>query len=94
MTGEVRRAKVLQLLKEQGSPLSGTALAKQFHVSRQVIVQDIALMRAENHRILSTNKGYLYRTEETENTQPKRVFFVKHHNDSNLPKFPDYYVLF
>lgn len=87
MTGEVRRAKVLQLLKEQGSPLSGTALAKQFHVSRQVIVQDIALMRAENHRILSTNKGYLYRTEETENTQPKRVFFVKHHTDQVYDEF-------
>lgn len=87
MTGEVRRAKVLQLLKEQGSPLSGTALAKQFHVSRQVIVQDIALMRAENHRILSTNKGYLYRTEETENTQPKRVFFVKHHTNQVYDEF-------
>ena len=78
MTGEERRAQILEKLKQQGPPLSGTALAKLFHVSRQVIVQDIALMRAENHGILSTNKGYLYRTEETENTQPKRVFYVKH----------------
>ena len=51
MTGEERRASILAILKQQGPPLSGTALAKQFHVSRQVIVQDIALMRAENHRI-------------------------------------------
>ena len=77
-TGEVRREQILQMLKNQGVPLSGATLARQFHVSRQVIVQDIALMRAENHRILSTNKGYLYRTEEWENTQPKRVFYVKH----------------
>ena len=87
MTGEERRARILQKLKEQGPPLSGTALAKLFHVSRQVIVQDIALMRAENHGILSTNKGYLYRTEETDNIQPKRVFYVKHTTDQVLDEF-------
>ena len=63
MTGEERRNQILQMLKNQSTPLSGTALAGAFHVSRQVIVQDIALMRAENHDILSTNRGYLYRVE-------------------------------
>ena len=87
MTGEMRRNQILQLLKEQPSPISGAALAKTFCVSRQVIVQDIALMRAENHRILSTNKGYLYRTEETENTQPKRVFYVRHNTRQVLDEF-------
>ena len=87
MTGEKRRELILQKLKEQGPPLSGTALAKLFSVSRQVIVQDIALMRAENHSIISTNKGYLYRTEESENTQPKRVFYVKHTTEQVLEEF-------
>lgn len=87
MTGEERRAKILEKLMEQGPPLSGTSLAKLFHVSRQVIVQDIALMRAENYRILSTNKGYLYRSEKEENTQPKRVFYVKHSNNQVLDEF-------
>lgn len=87
MTGEKRRELILQKLKEQGPPLSGAALAKLFSVSRQVIVQDIALMRAENHGILSTNKGYLYRTEESENTQPKRVFYVRHTTDQVLEEF-------
>ena len=87
ITGENRRKQILKMLKEQGSPLSGTALAKAFKVSRQVIVQDIALMRAENHSILSTNKGYLYRTEELENTQPKRVFYVKHTTQEVLDEF-------
>jgi len=87
LTGEKRRMQILQLLKEQGAPLSGTALAKAFGVSRQVIVQDIALMRAENHSILSTNKGYLYRTAESENTQPKRVFYVKHTTGQVLEEF-------
>ena len=64
MTGNERRNQILHLLREQGSPLSGTALAKTFGVSRQVIVQDIALIRAENHAIVSTNKGYICRTEQ------------------------------
>ena len=87
MTGDERRNRILQLLKTQESPLSGTALANEFHVSRQVIVQDIALMRAENHDILSTNRGYLYRREETEPTLPKRVFFVRHSTEQVLSEF-------
>ena len=87
MTGEERRVRILQKLQESDSPLSGTALAKAFHVSRQIIVQDIALMRAENYGILSTNKGYLLRSEKTDNTQPKRVFFVKHNTQQVLEEF-------
>lgn len=87
MTGEERRNKIMQLLQESDTPLSGTALAKSFHVSRQVIVQDIALMRAENRSILSTNKGYLLRSENTENAQPKRVFCVKHSTQQVLDEF-------
>ena len=87
MTGAKRRNHILQMLKQQGSPLSGTALAKACGVSRQVIVQDIALIRAEHRGILSTNKGYLYRPDNAGNTQPKRVFFVKHTTEQVLEEF-------
>ena len=87
-TGENRRARILQLLKEHGTPLSGTVLAKEMGVSRQVIVQDIALIRAENHRILSTNKGYIIRPDnDAGSAQPKRVFFVRHTDDEVLDEF-------
>lgn len=87
MNGEERRMQILHRLQESDTPLSGTALAKALHVSRQIIVQDIALMRAENYGILSTNKGYLLRSEKTENIQPKRVFFVKHSRQQVLEEF-------
>ena len=87
MTGEERRSAMLQMLKEQTSPLSGTALAGIFHVSRQVIVQDIALIRAEHHGIISTNKGYLYRIDETDRLLPKRVFHIRHTTDHVLDEF-------
>ncbi len=85
--GDQRRAQLLRLLNEHGAPLSGAALAKALGVSRQVIVQDIALIRAENHSILSTNKGYIIRTDSTENAQPKRVFHVKHSTANVLDEF-------
>ena len=45
MSGEKRRDRLLQYLEEHDKPVSGTELAKEFGVSRQVIVQDIALLR-------------------------------------------------
>ena len=87
MTGEMRRNQMLQLLREGSDPISGTALAKTFGVSRQVIVQDIALMRAEQMPILSTNKGYMLGPDAVCADQPKRVFFVRHRTEQVLEEF-------
>ena len=59
MEGQERREQLLTLLSESNEPLSGTVLSQKLKVSRQVIVQDIALLRAVNKNILSTAKGYL-----------------------------------
>ena len=87
MTGDERRECIRKRLQETDTPLSGTALAKEFHVSRQIIVQDIALMRAENQEIISTNKGYLLRSQKAENMHPKRVFCVKHSTEQVIDEF-------
>lgn len=60
MTGNERRTLLLTVLKEANAPIKGNDLADRFHVSRQIIVQDIALLRAANHPILSTTNGYLF----------------------------------
>ena len=75
--GEERREDIIQLLTQTKKPISGTELAKQMKVSRQVIVQDIALLRASNRNILSTNKGYLYDRVD-EKKVVRRTFFVCH----------------
>ena len=78
METDTRREQILHLLESQHKPVSGTVLARLFRVSRQVIVQDIALLRAENKNILSTNKGYvLFQTPKKEENE-KRVFLVQH----------------
>lgn len=58
MTGEERRNGILDMLKTADGAVSGSSLAKKYQVSRQVIVQDIALLRAANHDIDSTSRGY------------------------------------
>ena len=51
MNGEERRKEILKFIGQSPKPVSGTELAKQFDVSRQVIVQDVALLRAQNQEI-------------------------------------------
>jgi len=59
MIGEERRREILNFIKMAKEPVSGSALAEKYHVSRQVIVQDIALLRAAKYDIFSTTKGYV-----------------------------------
>lgn len=77
MNGESRRRKIIRMLSESSGAVPGVTLAKEFAVSRQVIVQDIALLRANGADILSTNRGYLLREEQA----LTRVFKVLHSDD-------------
>lgn len=78
MDGEQRREIIKNLLYETQEPLSGAFLAKKLGISRQVIVQDIALLRATNKNILSTNKGYVVYGNAQEKISCKRIIAVKH----------------
>ncbi|HHY98344.1 MAG TPA: transcription repressor NadR [Firmicutes bacterium] len=59
MSSGSRRQKIVEVLKDRGEPVTGSDLAASLGVSRQVIVQDIALLRARGEKILSTPRGYL-----------------------------------
>ena len=74
MNGEARREQIVNIIKKSTSAVSGTDLAKQLNVSRQVIVQDIALLRANGIDILSTNRGYII----GDTGKVSRVFKVHH----------------
>ncbi|MBE6023044.1 MAG: transcription repressor NadR [Cellulosilyticum sp.] len=76
MDGEQRRVAILEILSGEDKPISGTYLAKKFKVSRQVIVQDIALLRAKGYDLLATARGYILNKET--NTMYQRVILVKH----------------
>lgn len=75
--GHIRRERILDILKSSSVPVSGSRLSKELGVSRQVIVQDIALLRAGCEEIFATPKGYvLYRQGPAK--RYRRTFMVNH----------------
>ena len=78
--GEARREQLLQMLRDSTAPISGSALARSLGVSRQVIVQDIALLRAVNKDILATTRGYVLYSQQTEACH--RIYCVIHSDDA------------
>ena len=74
MSGEQRRDEIINILQTADAPVPGTELAKRLDVSRQVIVQDIALIRAKDIDIYSTNRGYVLNDKK----EYIRIFKVKH----------------
>ncbi|MBE5998178.1 MAG: transcription repressor NadR [Eubacteriales bacterium] len=71
-----RREKLLGILKKTTAPVSGSSLAKELSVSRQIIVTDIAILRAEGSDILSTSHGYILSRDTAQ--MHKRIFKVHH----------------
>ena len=59
MQAQKRRQAVLEILRRSGGPVSASALAERFSVSRQIIVGDIALLRASGAEISATPRGYV-----------------------------------
>ena len=74
LSGQERREQIQRILERSKEPVAGSDLAKQLEVSRQIVVQDIALIRANGVAITSTNRGYVL--QETGNVS--RVFKVIH----------------
>lgn len=78
LQGKERRETLLHWLMTSNQPLTGTELANRANVSRQVIVQDISLLKAKSHPILATSNGYLYMNETAENGVITQVIACNH----------------
>lgn len=72
MVAENRRQKILEIIRANNEPLTGSYLAEMFGVSRQVIVQDIAVLRAAGNEIIATPQGYMV----PKHVHPKRYYRV------------------
>ena len=77
MTGIERRNEIIKIIQNSDIPVSGSTLSSFLGVSRQVIVQDIALIRAAGYDIISTHRGYILNTPHT----VQRVFKVYHSDE-------------
>ena len=74
---EKRRKDIINLLYESKDPISGSALSENFKVSRQVIVQDISVLKGQGYEIISTHYGYILKSSPLS----ERVFKLKHTTD-------------
>ncbi|MCP8615968.1 transcription repressor NadR [Salirhabdus salicampi] len=75
MLGENRRNQIHQWLKSSETPLTGSELAQKANVSRQVIVQDISLLKAKNIPIIATAQGYVL---QKDSVKIERVIACQH----------------
>ncbi len=76
-SGNERRNRIIELLSSASKPISGSELAKMLNVSRQVIVNDIAMLRVTRPDLIATNEGYIMMHASSN----RRVFKVNHTND-------------
>ena len=78
LKGAERREWIFSYLKEQNHPVTGGKLAKLANVSRQVIVNDITLLKAKNTPIVSTSQGYILFPDKETNTYVQKHVACNH----------------
>jgi uncharacterized protein len=71
-----RRRRILEWMRTHRSPVHGGDLARRFRVSRQSLVQDVAILRASGQEILGTPRGY--RLPDTASQGYKAILACKH----------------
>lgn len=74
MKAQERRKSIINLLLSEDRPIPGGELSEKCLVSRQIIVQDIAVLKGQGFDILSTHNGYIIQKSPLK----ERVFKVKH----------------
>ncbi len=82
MKGKIRRIAIEKAIIEAKEPIKGSDLAKEYGVSRQVIVQDIALLRAEGKGIIATPQGYMLPKKQEKSLQ--KTIVTRHKKEEDL----------
>lgn len=81
MTSKKRREEIIKLLINNNSAIKGTKLAELFSVTRQIIVKDIAILRAEGKNIIATPDGYILNKDIN---KVKTIIAVNHNSKETI----------
>lgn len=81
MNSKKRREEIINLLINNNTPIKGTDLASIFSVTRQIIVKDIAILRAEGKNIIATPDGYIYNHDSN---KVKSIIAVNHDSSKTI----------
>lgn len=78
MSSARRQELIINSLKESAQPISGREFSSKTNVSRQVIVQDVSILKAKNEPIIATSQGYIYLNKEADENVKRQIIAVKH----------------
>lgn len=76
-----RRDFIMKLLRDTNTAIKGIDLANKFGVTRQIIVKDIAILRAKGANIIATPDGYIYNIDKN---RVKAIIAVTHSADKMI----------
>ncbi len=79
-----RKEKIIEEIKKSEKPVSASALAKKLGVSRQIIVGDVALIRASGTNIIATPRGYILDNHQLQHTYTLAVKHTQEQLDDEL----------
>jgi len=85
MNYQLRRSEILRMLAESEDYINAAQLAQHFGVTRQIIVSDVALLRANGHPIQATRRGY--RLEKNAPVEALYSVVCRHRGDQVLDEF-------
>lgn len=80
-----RRSRILDILRDADISISASKLAAEFGVTRQIIVSDIAILRANGHKIIATQRGYVI--EKSEDDSIVESIVCRHSVEDTLQEF-------
>lgn len=83
MKADERRNNIVEMLIREKRAIKGTTLAEKFNVTRQIIVKDIAILRAKGNNIIATPDGYMINDDSS--SRVKSIIAVNH-NDNDMIK--------
>ena len=82
MIANNRREAIVELLLKEKAPVKGVELATKFDVTRQIIVKDIAILRAKWNNIIATPDGYMFNDDN--GSRVRAIIAVNHNKDEMI----------
>lgn len=78
MSPDERQHLILTTLQKADDPITASEFANIANVSRQVIVQDVSILKAKNEPVIATSQGYMYLGNEESDHLNRKTIVVNH----------------
>ena len=84
MSSSERQKLIIRELKKSKEPITASVFAEKSNVSRQVIVQDVSILKAKNEPVVATSQGYIYISDQAEDNMVRKTIVVNHTPEQTL----------